>query len=52
LERKRRTADDGGKTEIELVKKRGEKTIADSTWHSAEINKKEAIELEETKIKH
>jgi hypothetical protein len=50
LEQKRKTANDGGKTDVELSNKLNEKIAADSHWHAAEINKKEAIKLEDTKI--
>jgi PDZ domain len=50
LEQKRKTANDGGKTEVELANKLNEKIAADSHWHAAKINRDEAISLTEGKI--
>ena len=39
------------KPDVELAKKRSDKTIADSDRHAARIHKEEVIELKEIKIK-
>jgi len=42
---------DGGKADAELAKKRSEKTIADSAWHSAGSTKKKPSSQKKLKLR-